>query len=597
MKSIRRLSGWAGIVLFFAAAMNLASAPVQDFQAISWFKIGLREKEPQKKILAYTKAVELDPNFVEALHNLGAVYKQNGEYANAERFLLRALNAKPAVAKNEMKPRILYELAATYKKQGKLERAAETFVNAKALAGADQQFMAAISADLARLYYEQKRYDLALSELQTSIRLNPENRSKFAGLLEAIQTTPMLQGLYERAVQARQRGNLVEAKTLFEQIRAKNPQFKDVQAQIAELDTRQMSEAKKLEAEKNAAALYDNAKRLEAEGKLEMAIAAYESLLQQTGGAYKDASERIQNARKQLAQNQLNEKLESEYAVGMTALKARDWPRAIVSFERIVETVPDFRDARKRLVAAQRALQQESRQAQAQRPEPAVSKEAPATNEESMNEALAALEKVRENDPNARVGVILKEITDALGQKTRPAEPASRTTAPLDSLYQTALAAMIKEDWMQAAFALEKLQILQPNYRDVADLLARTRVRLNMASTADLRIRAEKERRFVALFRRRACRSDGARRFRSFAGRPRPPASLARQSRSGGKDIRKNAGGQSESGESLSNPRGSLRAAGPPRRTSHADLHQDLGAGSSRAHTQAAQLIRHGKLS
>jgi tetratricopeptide (TPR) repeat protein len=488
MKSIRRFSGGVGLALFFVAAMSDLTAPSQDFQAVSWFKIGLREKDPQKKILAYSKAIELDPNFIEALLNLGVVYKQKGDYANAEHFLLRAINAKPAVTKDEMKPRILYELAATYKKLGKPERAVETFVNAKSLAGASQQFVATISAELARLYYEQNRYDLALSEMQTSIRLNPENRNKFAGLLEAIQTTPILQALYERAVQARQRGNLGEAKALFEQILAKNPQFKDVQTQAAELDSRLAIEAKKLEAEKNMSAQYDSAKRLEAEGKLEPAIAAYENLLQQTGGAYKDASERIQNARKQLAQNQLTEKLESEYAVGITAQKARDWPRAIVSFEKIIETVPAFRDTRRRLAAAKRALQQENRQALAEEPGAAASQEAPAAStatQDDMGEAMAALKKVRENDPNARVGTILKEITEALGQKAQPAEPAS-ATAHLDSLYQAAMTAMIREDWVHAAFVLEKLQILQPNYRDVADLLARTRVRLSMASPTDI---------------------------------------------------------------------------------------------------------------
>ncbi len=168
----------------------------------------------------------------------------------------------------------------------------------------------------------------------------------------------------------------------------------------------------------------------------------------------------------------------------MTAIRGRDWPRAIVSFEKILQSVPNFRDTRKRLADSRRALQQESRQDLAQQREEEAAAEETDNTQENMSEAMAALKKARENDPNAKVSTILKEISSALGQKTQPAAPAS-ATAPLDSLYQAAMTAMIKEDWVHAAFVLEKLQILQPNYRDVADLLARTRVHLNMASTAD----------------------------------------------------------------------------------------------------------------
>jgi len=67
---------------------------------------------------------------------------------------------------------------------------------------------------------------------------------------------------------------------------------------------------------------------------------------------------------------------------------------------------------------------------------------------------------------------------------TRPTESRAEAVtsyALLDSLYQSALAAMNKTDWRRAAFNLEKIQLLQPNYREVVDLLARTRVNLAAA--------------------------------------------------------------------------------------------------------------------
>jgi len=55
-------------------------------------------------------------------------------------------------------------------------------------------------------------------------------------------------------------------------------------------------------------------------------------------------------------------------------------------------------------------------------------------------------------------------------------------------LYQEALAAVAQENWMPAVVALEKLQLLQPNYRDAVTLLAESRAQLmvagkNMASS------------------------------------------------------------------------------------------------------------------
>jgi len=76
-----------------------------------------------------------------------------------------------------------------------------------------------------------------------------------------------------------------------------------------------------------------------------------------------------------------------------------------------------------------------------------------------------------------------------IARQTPPRAEVVPSYALLDSLYQSALAAMEKEDWRQAAFNLEKIQILQPNYREVIDLFARTRV--NLASAGKPEVSAE----------------------------------------------------------------------------------------------------------
>jgi tetratricopeptide (TPR) repeat protein len=52
------------------------------------------------------------------------------------------------------------------------------------------------------------------------------------------------------------------------------------------------------------------------------------------------------------------------------------------------------------------------------------------------------------------------------------------TTASLDSLYETALAAMDKADWAVAVTILKQLCLFQPDYRDAIELLVQARINL-----------------------------------------------------------------------------------------------------------------------
>jgi len=180
-----------------------------------------------------------------------------------------------------------------------------------------------------------------------------------------------------------------------------------------------------------------------------------------------------------LEQKQFSERLENEYAAGVTALKMRDWTRAIVSFEKVLAFDRNFRDASKRLAEAQSQLERESTETILGR---YYADGVAALQRDDLGAALAALEKVHKINPNYRnVAGLLAEVESALTQKTEPAAIAAASSAPLDSLYQSALASLQKEDWLQAMVTLEKLQLLQPTYRDVVDRLAYARANLHQA--------------------------------------------------------------------------------------------------------------------
>ncbi len=487
MKHTRNLYHTLVAMLLLSLGVGASWSQSNNPQAVDWFEIGLKENNLTKKIAAYTKAVEADPNFFEALNNLGLAYKQKQDYANAEKFLQLATQAWPREIQNEAKTRLYYELATAYKRNGKFERAEATLLQAKNLAPSNT-LQGALAAELGRLWYEQNRYNEALTELRASVQLNPENQAKVSGLIGTIESAMALQQLYTRALTAKQSGNVEEAKTLFEQIRAINPSFKDVTAQLAQLSERQPEAPSKVEtslkpvareeANTETARLYEEARRFEAEGKLDAALASYEKLFAQTE-SYKDARLRMQESKQKLEEARTQAQLEEQYIAGNAALKARDWTRAVVIFERILSQQREYRDTRRRLLEAQKGLERESSDAIIAR---YYADGVAAMKREDLGSALAAFEKVRSFNPNYRdVASRWSEVDKLLQHQNAPAThanvPAPAATL-VDSLYREGLEAFGKEDWMRAVVTLEKLQLVQPNYREVASLLAQSRAHL-----------------------------------------------------------------------------------------------------------------------
>ena len=103
---------------------------------------------------------------------------------------------------------------------------------------------------------------------------------------------------------------------------------------------------------------------------------------------------------------------------------------------------------------------------------------------ESMAQLAEATFKTHANSRSARrelAEVKNKPRYEKMPHTAQPTEPRAEVATSLDSLYQTALVAINQADWQRAAFNLEKIQLLQPNYREVVDLLAQTRVNLASA--------------------------------------------------------------------------------------------------------------------
>lgn len=444
--------------------LGYAAAPAQNSRARQFYETAVKEKDVEKRIAALNKAVEVDPNFAEALYNLALAHKEKQDYGRAEQYLLRAKETK---AGGDLKVAILYELAAAYNRQGKTKNFEETLRLAKGQA-TDAQRGATIAFELGRFFYQQGRYEEALLELQEGQRLYPDRRDYFANLIQLTQTAQATQQLVAAADRAAAQGKLEEAKALLLESKQKNPAAKNVDAKIAELEARLAAAA----GARSRAALYAQAQKLEAENKPEAAIASYEKLLQ--AGDYQDASVRLQKLRGQLAQKQQSEELEAEYRRGMEALKIRDWTGATAAFEKILAQNSSFRDAAQRLAQAQAGLERENTDALAAR---YYADGVAAMGRNDAAAALTAFEKIRRLDPAYRD---VATLISAIEKKLQPATGVTHEmpAANPDSLYASALTFFNKKDWPQAVASLEKLP---PHYRDVVDRLAEARAYLSLA--------------------------------------------------------------------------------------------------------------------
>jgi len=272
---------------FFHDAEALAE-PWQNSRARQWYESGVKEKDVAKKIAALHKAVEAEPLFVEALFALGLAYKEHQDFTRAEQYISKAYHANPDKLSADFKAAILYELAATYNRQGKATDYEETLRQIKSLAAAPQRG-ATIAFELGRFLYQQGRYDEALAALQEGQRLDPAKRDYFANLIQLTQTAQETRRLY--------------------------------------------------------AAIYEQAQKHEADGKLELAIKSYTQLLQ-TAGGYKDADIRVQKLRRQLEQKALDDETAVREVNGESTFPARDSTAASETLEMIdPPSDPDFEAA------------------------------------------------------------------------------------------------------------------------------------------------------------------------------------------------------------------------------------------------------------
>ncbi len=124
----------------------------------------------------YKKAVSCNPDYVEALHNIGHIYKERRNYGKAKKYLLKAIR------KDKDFPDPYLTLGIIRARRGNLRSAEKNFRKVIEL----QPYNAMAHKNLGVVYYQRGRYDKCIKHYEKALSLNPN--VKGAGNIKKVLT-------------------------------------------------------------------------------------------------------------------------------------------------------------------------------------------------------------------------------------------------------------------------------------------------------------------------------------------------------------------------------------------------------------------------
>lgn len=449
-----------GALTLFLISWFFARESFSQSSAADWVKLGLDAATADAKIRAFEQAVQLDPNYIEAYYYLGLAYKARGRNEEAEIALNKAYFKNPYALNNEIKTRILYELGGIYQQLGKIDKAREALIGAKGLtsnAGAKGR----ICYDLGQLYLKEGNISSALAEFREGKSLLPQNAKLFDDAIQIAEGKKNLDDKYTQILGLMRAERYEDAAALLKEIIQVDPEFKD-------------------------------------------------------------SAEKLEEATRLAQQSNQNKRLAALYSQGVNKARAGETSEAIALFRQIVALQPDYKDAQLRLQELQTSRRRPasaSNQASAAADLPEPIRTQPPTNAaatSSFNPAAPANAGASRSiapvaDIPARKTGTPASFSDRISgnQSARPGNGISSPSANLNDrnlrklpgteralltqpqqnylagLYEEGELAMQNGEWQQAVQAFEKIQSIEPGYRDVRNKLADARFNLNKKKHAE----------------------------------------------------------------------------------------------------------------
>ncbi len=223
------------LAIAFLGSDSSAYAQSDKGKVEKLFKQVKKEKDAGQKIALLQQIIEIQPDFTDALYELGVLYRKDAQYLRAAKILERALASVDEQTPQARRFEIHYELAQCYSRTGEINRYEQSLRKAELYTNNDA-IRSKLIFDLASLYFKQSRYEEALAELNRGIELEEKNRSFYDNLIILTRKNIQLEQAYRVAVEAKKNGNYAHALEIFDSIHKITPGFRNVSAQITELN-------------------------------------------------------------------------------------------------------------------------------------------------------------------------------------------------------------------------------------------------------------------------------------------------------------------------------------------------------------------------
>jgi len=453
------------LIIFSLVTISTIDGYSQNMGAVYWFKKGVNEKDHDKKIEFYQKAIQENPKFVEAYYNLALIFKIKKEYNKAEESFKNAMSVNPNALNNSLKSNILSRLGSIYRKTARYDEAEEAFQGALNIAE-DKKFEALTLYELGQTKISQGKYDDAVNYFRQGIQSSPEDRDSFETGIQLARSQQRIHGLYQQGLQLVQDQKLSEAADKFNEVIGMNPNHEEAKKQVEKITA--LLSQKQEQKDQQVEPLYNQAMTSMNEGNWSEAIKNLERL-KSIQPDHPEVNRLLSQATERQYQQLLNEqKISNFYVKGVENFESGNYAVALVSFEKAAELDPNYKDIVSRIQATQIEINRVNELA----------------NKMSKREDVAFSESLDNIQSESNV-----VSTADLNAQQLFAEKSQKLDAAIDSqlvqnYYTQALELMQIQDWQRAIILFEKVRLIKPDYKNTEFLLSQVKQNIEKANLA-----------------------------------------------------------------------------------------------------------------
>lgn len=424
------------LLLILAGTWTLVFS--QNKAAKRWFDEGERASQLDEKITFYQKAIALDPSYTESYYRLGTIYRKKGDLEQATHFLGRALFSRPSDMDPNLRFKIVFEIGQIQSRTRKYREARESLIGALNLIdNKDQKIL--VLDELATVLIALRDYEGAITRYNESARLDPKNVQKYQQSVNRVKRLQEIDDEYQKAIDFFESRRYKNAIPIFENIMQTDSTYRDVSEKL-KIARRELVNLQKQEQTWTT----NDQNRIKPENMAEEIIAA------QKGTSRTSSLE------------------QSTYTKGLEYMQNKNWDAAIKSFETVLSINPNHLQAADQLKIAQNSLENTMQQRIIEK-----------YYREGLNQlrnqkwvqAVVSFEKVLTLDPEHRLAKInLGKAQAGLNQ--------IGTISIKQSYYEHVKQSIQNEDWILANSVLSKLIEMDENYQDVQQLMAQVQEKI-----------------------------------------------------------------------------------------------------------------------